>query len=246
MTKTRFILIFFLICCFWGLSLKAQQEFTLTGAIFEKGTKLRVVLAEITNKRNKYSVGSNDMGIFEIKVAVGDTLVINKRGFNDLTVVVPTTKDIVVNLVRAENMLNEVVVYGETKKQSLDAIKKDFKNKGSFYAGKPPFLSFLFTPLTALYELFGRTPKNARRFNNYYNTEIQQTHIDAFFNKSIINKRTGLEGKQLEDFMLNYRPDYERAKNWTEYDGNKWIKDSYKKYTDTLKTPIKQNNAQQH
>jgi hypothetical protein len=246
MTKTRFILIFCLICCFCGLTLKAQQEFTLTGAIFEKGTKLRVVLAEINNKRNKYSVGSNDMGLFEIKVAVGDTLVINKRGFNDLTVVVPTTKDIVVNLVRAENMLNEVVVYGETKKQALDAIKKDFKDKGSFYAGKPPFLSFLFTPLTALYELFGRTPKNARRFNNYYNTEIQQTHIDAFFNKSIINKRTGLEGKQLEDFMLNYRPDYERAKNWTEYDGNKWIKDSYKKYTDTLKTPIKQNNVQQH
>lgn len=242
MNKVKFTLICFVLCCFWTLNLKAQQEFTLTGVIFEKGTKIRLALAEITNKRNRYSVGSNDMGLFNIKVAVGDTLLINKRGFNDLTIVVPLTKDVVVNLVRAENMLDEVVVYGETKKEALNAIKKDFKDKGSFYAGKPPFLSFLFTPLTALYELFGRTPKNARRFNNYYNTEIQQSHIDVFFNKTIINKRTGLEGKQLEDFMLNYRPDYDKAKNWTEYDGNKWIKDSYKKYTDTLKTPIQKNN----
>lgn len=244
MNRTKFTLICFLFCCFLALNLKAQQEFTLTGVIFEKGTKTRIALAEITNKRNKYSVGSNDMGLFNIKVAVGDTLVINKRGFNDLTLVVPLTKDVVVSLTRAENMLNQVEVYGETKKQSMDAIKKDFRDKGSFYAGKPSFLSFIFTPITALYEAFGRTPKNARRFNNYYNTEIQQSHVDIFFNKSIINKRTGLEGKQLEDFMLNYRPDYEKAKNWTEYDGNKWIKDSYKKYTDTLKTPIKLNNGQ--
>jgi len=130
--------------------------------------------------------------------------------------------------------LNEVVIVGQTKKQALNDIKRDFKNKGSFYAGKPPFLAFIFSPLTALYELFGRTPKNARRFNNYYVTELQQTHIDGLFNKAIINKHTGLVDKELENFMINYRPDYERAKNWAQYDAIKWIVDSHKKYTDTL------------
>lgn len=244
MSKVKLKLICFFVICFWGLSLKAQQEFTLTGAIFEKGTKIRIALAEITNKRNKYSVGSNDMGLFEIKVAVGDTLVIYKRNFNSFTLVVPLTKNVVVSLMRSENMLDQVEVFGKTKKQEMDDIKKDFRNKGSFYAGKPPALSFLANPLTGLYELFGKTPGNARRFNRYYNTELQQSHVDAFFNKSLINARTGLEGKQLEDFMFNYRPDYEKSKNWTSYDANKWIKDSYKKYTDTLKTPVKLNNGQ--
>jgi hypothetical protein len=217
----------------------AQQEFMLNGVVFENGSKIRIALSEIYNTRNRYSVGSNDMGLFQIKSVVGDTLIISKRGFTDKTVVVTSTKDVIVNLNRDQVTLNEVVINGQNKKQTLDDLKQDFKNKGSFYGGKPPLLSYIFTPLTAIYELFGRTPKNARRFNNMYVSELQNNQVDQLFNKSTINKNTGLEGKELEDFMVNYRPDYEKAKNWTVYDATKWIKDSYKKYTDTLTKPIK-------
>lgn len=213
---------------------KAQSEFKISGAVIENGSKNRIALASITNLRNKYSVGSNDMGLFEIKAAMFDTLVIAKRGFNDKVMVVVSTKDLIVYL-NSSNTLNEVLITGQGKKQALDEVKRDFRNKGSFYAGKPPFLSFLFSPLTALYETFGRTPRNARRFNNYYNTEMQQTHIDQFFNKSLINRYTGLEGKELDHFMINYRPDFEKTKNWNVYDGTKYIRDSFKQYTDTLK-----------
>ncbi|RZK54496.1 MAG: hypothetical protein EOO91_15815 [Pedobacter sp.] len=216
-------------------SAKAQQEFMQNGAVLENGSKIRIALAEITNLRNGYSVGSNDMGLFSIKSAIGDTLVIVKRGFNDLRVVVSSTKDIVLQLNRGGTMLSEVVINGQGKKQALDAIKRDFKDKGSFYGGKPPLLSYVLSPLTAIYELFGRTPKNARRFNKMYVSELQDSHIDQLFNKTTINKETGLTGKELEDFMVNYRPDYEKAKNWTYYDSTKWIKDSFKNYTDTLK-----------
>jgi hypothetical protein len=217
----------------------AQEQFKLTGVVFEKGTNIRIALAEVTNKRNKYVVGSNDMGLFTITASVGDTLIISKRNFTPLAVVVTSPKDVVSYLTRAVNNLNEVTVYGQTKKQELDAIKRDFRNKGSFYAGKPPLLSYVLSPLTAIYELFGRTPKNARRFNKMYVTELQQSHVDQFFNKAAINANTGLEGKELENFMVNYRPDYEKSKNWTQYDGIKWINDSYKKYADTAKKTIK-------
>lgn len=216
-------------------SAQAQQEFMQNGALLENGSKIRIALAEITNLRNGYSVGSNDMGIFSIKSAIGDTLVVVKRGFNDLRVVVSSTKDIVLQLNRGGTMLSEVVINGQGKKQALDAVKRDFKNKGSFYGGKPPLLSYVLSPLTAIYELFGRTPKNARRFNKMYVSELQDSHVDQLFNKTNINKETGLTGKELEDFMVNYRPDYEKAKNWTYYDSTKWIKDSFKNYTDTLK-----------
>jgi hypothetical protein len=214
----------------------AQQEFKINGVVIENGSKNRIALAAITNLRNKYSVGSNDMGIFEIKAAIFDTLVISKRGYNDKVLVVVSTKDLIIYL-NGSNTLNEVLITGQSKKQAMDDVKKDFRDKGSFYAGKPPFLAFLFKPLTALYETFGRTPKNARRFNNYYNTELEQIHIDQFFNKSLINKYTGLDGKALDDFVINYRPSYEQAKHWNVYDGTKWIKDSFKKYQDTLRKP---------
>ncbi len=227
-----FSTLFFLVLA--GNIALAQKEFIMNGVVFNNDSKLRLALAEITNKRNNYGVGSNDIGLFQIRAEIGDTLVITKRGFSDKEIVITSTKDLVVYLNRGVT-LNEVVINGFSKKQELDAIKKDFKNKGSFYGGKPPFLSFLFTPLTALYETFGRTPKNARRFGNYYVTELQQTKVDQFFNRSLITQHTGLSGKDLDNFMINYRPDYEKVKNWNVYDGTKWIKDSFKKYSDTVR-----------
>jgi hypothetical protein len=215
----------------------AQKEFILNGVVINNDSKLRLALAEITNKRNNYGVGSNDMGLFQIRAVVGDTLLITKRGFNDKEIVINSTKDVVIYLNRGVT-LNEVVINGNSKKQELDAIKRDFEAKGSFYGGKPPLsllLPFGGSPLTFLYELFGRTPRNARRFGRYYTAELQQTKVDQYFNRSLINQHTGLTGKELDNFMINYRPDYEKVKNWNVYDGTKYIKDSFKKYSDTVK-----------
>lgn len=212
----------------------AQQDFTLNGVLFDNGSKQRLALAEIKNKRSGFSTGSNDLGFFSIKANIGDTLLITKRNFNDLEVVVRSNKDLVLYLNKGAT-LNEVVITGQTKKQALDEIRKDYRAKGSFYGGKPPVLSFLFSPLTAFYELLGKTPKQARRFNRMYENEMQDDYVDQFFNKTTINQHTGLTGKALEDFMINYRPTYEQAKNWNSYDGIKWINEAYKKYSDTAK-----------
>jgi hypothetical protein len=211
----------------------AQQDFLVKGVVMESGTINRIALAEITNKRNHFVVGSNDMGMFEIKALVGDTLLIVKRDFSDREIRVVGPTDVVVKLNRTT--LNTVNIYGQSKKQEMNQIKQDFRDKGSFYAGKPPLLSYIFTPLTAIYELFGKTPRNARRFNRYYNTELQQSAIDDFFNETLIQKETDLRGKDLEQFMLNYRPDYAQAQKWTEYDAIKYIKDNYAKYKATIK-----------
>ena len=211
------------------------QDFQLSGVVKASGSNNRIALAEITNKRNGFTVGSNDLGIFQIKASVGDTLLLIKRDFTDKQIVVLSNKDMVVYMNMSGTTLEQVDIRGQSKKAELDGIKKDFRDKGSFYAGKPPLLSYIFTPLTALYELFGSTPKKARRFGKYYAIEMQQTEIDGFFNESLIQKNTELSGKELENFMLNYRPDYSKSKNWTEYDAVKYIRDSYKQYTDTLK-----------
>lgn len=211
----------------------SQQEFRLNGALFERGTKVRIALAMIKNKHSGFTTGSNDLGIFTIKANIGDTLLITRRNFNDLEYVVRTTKDLVLYLNKGAT-LNEVVIIGQTKKQVLDELKKDYRNKGAFYGGKPPLLSFLFSPLTAFYELLGKTPKQAKRFAHIYQNEVQATQVDLFFNKTIINEQTNLNGKQLEYFLVKYRPNYEQAKNWNMYDAIKWINESYKKYSDTL------------
>jgi len=231
--KAKLIFFFFFMIVLANQSF-AQREFMLNGVLFENQTKIRIALAEVKNKRSGFSAGSNDLGIFSIKANIGDTLLIIKRNFNDLEVVVRNDKDLVLYLNRGTT-LNEVVVTGQTKKQVLTDMKREYRNKGSFYAGKPPLLSYIFTPLTALYELIGKTPKQARRFNKMYQTEMQDSHVDQFFNKTTINQQTGLTDKELEKFMVDYRPDFEQSKNWNSYDAIRWINDSYKKYSETLK-----------
>lgn len=230
--KGSIILTFFLAS---SMFVSAQQDFQLSGVIMTSGSTNRIALAEITNKRTGYTVGSNDLGLFQLKATVGDTLVVIKRDYVDKQIIVLSSRDMIVYLNLSGNTLNQVDIKGQSKKAELDDIKQEFRNKGSFYAGKPPLLSYIFSPLTAIYELFGRTPKNAKRFGKYYNNEMQQTTIDGFFNESLIKKNTELSGPELETFMLNYRPDYSKSKNWTEYDAVKYIRDSYKQYTDTLK-----------
>lgn len=231
-TRLLYTLSFALCTFFSSMELRAQQEFQLKGVVMENGSNNRIALSEITNKRNRFVVGSNDLGIFQIKAAIGDTLVVVKRDFGDREIVVVSQQDVVVRMNRTT--LSTVNIYGQTRKQELNDVKREYRNQGSFYGGKPPALSFLASPLTAIYELFGKTPKRARRFNRYYNNEMQQSQIDGFFNEELIKKNTPLTGKDLENFMLNYRPDYEKAKNWTTYDAIKHIRDAYAQYADTL------------
>ncbi|PTS95059.1 hypothetical protein DBR11_21885 [Pedobacter sp. HMWF019] len=219
---------------FMAFNVSAQQGFVLKGVVMERGTTNRITSGEVVNKRTEGSVNTNDLGLFQIKVNMGDTLFVFKNEFANAEVVVQSSKDLIIYLNRSTD-LREVNIYGESKKQELDGMRQEYRNKGSFYAGKPPLLSYLFSPLTAIYELFGRTPRNARHFGKFYSNELQQTEIDGFFNESIIKKHTDLKDKDLENFMLNYRPDYSVASKWTEYDAIKYIRDSYKKYTDTLR-----------
>ncbi|WP_316806013.1 hypothetical protein [Pedobacter agri] len=216
-----------------NFNLKAQ-DFIVKGVVFEKGANIRVALAEITNERTQIGVGSNDLGFFQLKARVGDTLLITKRNLTDQRIVVLGTQDILIYLVRESTMLNEVTIVGNTKKQDLEDLKRDFRNKGVYNGGKSSFLSAIFQPLNGLYNLIGKEPKNARRFGRYADNELKQSQIDVYFNQTIIKNNTQLTGDTLERYMLDCRPDFDKAQYWNSYDYIKYIKESSKKFTDTL------------
>jgi len=232
--KFRYRLLLIILCISAASFSVNAQEFILKGVVFEKGANARVALANIQNQRTKIGVTSNDLGMFQIKAAVGDTLLIAKTYLNDQRIIVHGTQDILIYLVRSSTMLNEVTIIGNTKKQDLADIKREFQNKGVYNGGKSSFLSAVFNPLNGLYNLVGKDPKNARRFSRYANNEIKQSQIDVYFNPSIIKNNTTLRGDTLENYMINYRPDFQKAQHWNSYDYIKYIKESSKKFTDTL------------
>lgn len=232
MKNFKFIIILILLTTI-GLLAKAQ-DFIVKGVVIEKGSNIRIALSEITNLRTGIGVGSNDIGMFQLKAKIGDTLLVIKRNLIDQRVVVKSQEDIIVYLVRGSTTLDDVTVYGNTKQQDLAEIKREYRNKGVYNGGKTTLLSAIFSPLNALYNLFGSDPKNARRFGRYADNEIKQSQIDVYFNQSIIKNNTELRGDTLEKYMLNCRPEFDKAQYWNSYDYIKYIKESSKKFTDTL------------
>ena len=205
--------------------LVSAQSRAINGVVFENGSTQRVSRVSISNGSNNLRSESNGLGLFTIEANIGDTLKLSKEGFADQFVRISSGNDLVIQLAKPVQ-LAEVKVTGQSKKQELDEIKGQYRKKGSYYAGKPPLLSYIFTPLTALYELVGKTPGQARRFNTYYSREVQQSEIDRRFNSSTIQPITSYDGQDLHNFIQIYRPAFQDLSGWAEYDLVKYIRKS--------------------
>lgn len=228
--KPKALLSFLLLCFFLIISRVYAQDVIVKGVLVDPSTKNRITYADITNWRTKVTVQSNSMGFFQVLGKDGDTLIIQGQGYSPLNIPASTKAEMLIHLRQDITNIRQVVIDGNATKTELDDMKQSYKDKGSHYSGKPPFLAFLFQPLTAIYELVGRTPRNARRFGNFYNKELEQMEVEKYFNEPLIVQETGLNGKQLADYMISFRPGYNLVKKWTRYDAVAYISKTYKIY----------------
>lgn len=212
------------------------QKIIATGVVKEKGTTIRIALAEITDIKSNLSVGSNDMGLFQIRAEVGDTLRIVKRHFKDQYIVV-AAQDMIISLVRAEMILEEVKIIAENKRENLLAVREEHRKKTYFYGKKRNLLHYLRYPLASITELFGKERKHARGFDRYLEREEKELEIDKFFNLTLVRSNTKLRNQDLAEFMLQFRPKHEQIKNWNTYDAASYIKKSASIYQDILQRP---------
>lgn len=222
-----------LLCFTWcfciSFLVQAQKEFLIQGILFKKGTGERLSQATVINLRNHTQIVSNDLGGFQISVVLGDSLRISKIGFATQVAAVLSEQTLVIQL-QPVIVLQEVIIKGETKKQELESVMDDYRKNGSFYKGKPPVLSFLKSPLTAVYEIFGKTPSQARRFNRYIGNELQASEVDRRFTETMVSNITKLREEELRNFMAAFRPSYEQISSWNEYDLIHYIKKSLQNY----------------
>ena len=223
--------IFLLIFAITAIKPVVAQQSSVQGLIMERSGASRIAGVYILNKKTGISTFSNELGLFRIAASVGDTLSISKSGYSDLILPLLELSDKVLML-QPVISLSEVKVLGQSKKQELDEVRNQYRKKGSYYAGKPPLLAYFFRPLTALYELIGKTPAQARRFNAYYTKELQESEIDRRFSAYAITKVTGLEGNDLKNFMILYRPDYQNVAKFDEYAMINYIKKSHQLFND--------------
>ena len=205
------------------------QQNIVQGLVMEKSGVSRIANVSVVNLKTGAKVLSNELGLFQIRATTGDTLLLSKSGYTDIVKPLLSMTDMVLQMQRVIE-LEEVKITGQSKKEELDEFKDQYRKKGSFYGGKPPLLAYVFQPVTALYELLGKTPNQARRFNLFYLKELEQTEIDRRFNTVAVGRLTGLSDEDLKNFMVIYRPGYESLSKMDEYALINYVKSSLENF----------------
>lgn len=219
---------YIIVLCFLLPNTLFGQE-GIRGVVLDYATEVRIGNAEVTNLRTQQTLVSNGLGIFNVVGIIGDTLKIARTGYNEQNIVIASNDDIVVRL-KGITELKAVNVYGITKEQEMQDAMNDYRKQGSYYNGKPPVLAYIFNPISALHETFGKTGKRAKRFREYINYEQEELLVDRKFNKTLIASLTDLKDEDLTNFMLIYRPSSDLVRNWNEYDATSYIKKAFTKF----------------
>jgi len=231
-----------LLTLFFGGQAFTQTIKTQQGAVLKRGSNLRISGASIKNKRSQFSVATNEMGIFSILASPGDTLEVSAMGYMSYPLIVSDFKDQIVYL-QEITRLEEVVVTGKSLESDLNEIRDAYKSKGSYFGGKPPVLAYIFSPLSALGDRFGKTGKRARRFNEFANQELEYQEVARRFNDlSIKNAVPEIKQEELQDFRADYMPGVEQLRSWNEYDLVVYIRKSYKDFKAKEKVPAQKLN----
>ena len=208
--------------------IEEPEQKSISGMVLERGTSnVRIADATVVNLRTQQVVRTSTQGVFTIPVTVGDSLSVNKVGYGPIKTVINTLEDIIVDM-QAGLEIETVVVTRSTRETELRSHLRDYERQGIYNGGHNSVGTYLSSPATALYNLFGKTPRNARRFEKYMNQELEATKVDQIFNKTIVSDLTELEGDELRSFMDIYRPSLSMVERWGQYDLMLYITNSFK------------------
>jgi hypothetical protein len=223
----KFLFVFLINLLCFAFFVSAQQT-TIKGVVYKRISSEKLAQVFITNMKTKGVAICDNLGGFSIMATVGDTLLFAKNGFTPQKQ--EASKYGMVVYMQPEVQLGEVRVVGQTKKQELNEVMSDYRKQGTFYNGNPPALSMLTSPLTGIYELFGKTPGRAKRFAAFSKREGEAAEVDKRYNRLMVMRVTGLtenDSTTVRKFMEYYRPSYEDLKTWADYDLIKKIKSQY-------------------
>jgi hypothetical protein len=228
------------LCCIH--SVVFGQAVTVKGIIFKKSTTDRVSQALVNDLNNKVIMMSDELGMFSISASIGDTLVVTKSNYTPLRITVLNQQDIALYL-QPVIELNQVTIKGETKKQELNDVMKQYKSEGIFNDGKSlPFWEAFNSPVSELYQLFGKSPGEARRFAAYSKTELENTEVDRRYTRELVKSITKLPDDEVIKFMQLYTPSYQDMKDWNDYKLITYIKKNLVYYQKTKNIPQQKLN----
>lgn len=232
MFKTLFIcflLVVFGVVCF-------SQTKRFFGRVYDNENRYSLDSVYFFNKKTNTVAHSNRDGSFSFNAYLGDSIIISKRGYRSDTITVFEEQVTNIGLVKRVIALEEVTITGK-RSSPLEEYQFNKKVYKSIYLkGNKKNMVYMIPMgiainINKVFSALSKEGKDARRLQRTLDDEYQMAEVDAKFNDQLVKEITHLEGKDLHDFISEYRPDYEWIKSATDYNIMMYIKEKLQHFS---------------
>lgn len=213
----RHICMVILVCLSSGLF---AQEFK--GIVYELGSDAPLQGVAIQNVSNQETIKSSELGYFSIPASISDLIIFAYPGYRKDTLVVTalSLKRVYLTPVDAPNLLKEVEITALSD-AALEKAIADAETKAK--AGGATGTGVWISPS----RLLGKEAKETRRLHDVLVHEQNTRAIFARFTAERIQELTPLSGRDLDLFMIKYKPSYTFITGADEQALNVYIMDAY-------------------
>ncbi|MCK9638724.1 MAG: carboxypeptidase-like regulatory domain-containing protein [Prolixibacteraceae bacterium] len=244
----------FLVVLTYGLSVSsfAQVYFPedmvkVAAQVRDDLTGLVIPYVNVINQRVRGGTMTDKEGKFSLQADPTDTITFKSIGYIDKRVPVSEIvghADAIVTMAPVRYQLEGVEITGEGQKVNMSGLLDHAKNMSQIpvelrgeFATKPKVLTAIFHPTSFLYYKFNKEEKSKRNTLAAIRTEREWQLFSLVYNKEIAERLTGLQGDELDNFMVYFNAYSNLRFSATTYEVEKRVKEVFAEYKVKTATP---------
>ncbi len=214
-----------------------EDMIKVTAQILDDLSGLPVPYVNVINQRVRGGTMTDKEGKFSLQADPSDTLSFKSLGYIDKRVPVSELikENAVVTMAPVRYQLGGVEITGEGRKVNMTGIptakmsKTPAELRGEFDK-KPGVLTALFHPTSYLYYKFNKDEKEKRNTIAAIRSDREWQLFSLVYNKEIAGRLTGLEGEELDNFMVYFNAFSNLRFSATTYEVEKRVKEIFAEY----------------
>ena len=204
-------ILFFAAICFARAQAPDLYIVYIRGKVVEAETGEPVSFAHVVNPATHSGTTTNVDGMFSIRMSTEDTLIIKAVGYVDEELFIsefPPKQLYEIVLKPVRFLIDEVTVTENLNMRERlglpDAEPLDIpvELRGDAFNEKPPWYTALVSPLSFAQYYTSKKEKQKREIRIIIQNNEEWMQFSKYFNLENIERLTGLQGKQADEFML--------------------------------------------
>ena len=211
----------------------AQSPIWITGKVYDSTRMVAIPFVKVTSAKGVIAF-TDSLGRYGLTVDKKDSIHFTYRGkstnyFPVSSIRYPAGFDISLQVTVQDRYqtLKEVVVIGKSYKQDSLENREKYQRVFDFEGGGLQITSQgNLDPISLINAFKFRRNKSMRSFRNRLIEEEQEKFVSSRLTNPLVKKITGLNERELDRFMLLWRPPYELVAFSEEYEFHQYILDA--------------------